>query len=462
MKAPRSRWLRRELLLRLMLPLLAIVAASGVIGAYTAQRLTDRVFDRWLLDAARSLAHEVRFVDQRANLDLPSVAEAMLVYDETDKVYFSVEQDGRHLSGQRGIPEHGTRESRYRSGRAFDASYAGHPVRVAAVEVGDGSGAQAIVLMAETTIKRERAEQEVLAILMPLGLLLLAAAIAIGLVVRRTLRPLEAIAARWNARSHVSLEPIAVDDMPRELTPFAAALNDLLGRIRAMLAREREFVATVAHQLRTPLAGIRLGLARAAEAPDLPSTRQVLGELDHSTQRAARLVQQLLALGRLDPEARGDLDFVATDLAALAHDVGATYLELALDKQIDLELREPVVPVVVTAQPELLSEALGNLLDNALRYTPRGGRVVIEFDAAPPAVRLSDSGPGVPDEERNAVFERLVRGRQATGEGSGLGLAIVRDIAALHDATVSLERSVLGGASVKLCFARSTAKAEGS
>ncbi|BEU96701.1 sensor histidine kinase [Acidovorax sp. DW039] len=452
MKAAGSRWLLRELLLRLMVPLLVIVAASGALGTYTSHRLTEKVFDRWLLDAARSLAHEVRFVEGNALIDLPWVAQTMLGYDEIDQVYYSVQQEGRQLLGRTDLPHRGTRETRYRAGRAFDAWHEGQPVRVAEVVVDDGNGAQATVLMAETKLKRLRAQREIFTMLLPLGLLLIAAAAAIGWAVWRTIRPLEAVATHWNAQSHTSLHPIGADDVPRELMPFATALNELLARIRAMLARERQFVATVAHQLRTPLAGIRLGLARAAEAPDLVSARRVLDELDHTAQRTSRLLQQLLALGRLDPEVRGDIDFVSVDLVALAHDVGSAYMELALDRQIDLELKAPEQPVMAVGQSDLLSEALGNLLDNALRYTPRGGRVVMEFETNPPSIRVSDSGPGVPDEEREAVFERLVRGSKTTGEGSGLGLAIVRDIAIIHDADVRLEASALGGTSVVLRF----------
>jgi two-component system sensor histidine kinase TctE len=443
--------MRRELLLRLMLPLLAIVALSGVLGTTTAHRLADRLFDRWLLDAARSLADQVHFVDGRAQLELPVVAQAMLAYDETDHVDYSVEQDGRLLLGQAGIPRSGGREARYHNGRAFDAIHAGQAVRVAVVEVGSGRD-HATVLMAETTIKRHDAQRQVLAMLFPLGLLLLGAALAIDYAVRRTLRPLNMIASRWNERSQVSLEAIGVDGMPRELLPFANALNDLLRRIRAMLERERQFVGTVAHQLRTPLAGLRLGLARAAEAPDLASSRQILAELDLSTQRTARLLQQLLAIGRLDPEARGDLNFVVTDLVALAHDVGAAYMEFALDKHIDLALRAPARPVMATVQPDLMSEALGNLLDNALRHTPQGGTVQIDIDELGPTIRLSDSGPGIAPDERDAVFQRSVRGRAAEGEGSGLGLTIVRDIAALHNATVTIDAGALGGATVTLRF----------
>ncbi len=280
--------------------------------------------------------------------------------------------------------------------------------------------------------------------------LVLIAAVATVLAVRRTIRPLEQIAARWNEQSHASLRTISDDDVPRELRPFTAALNDLLRRIREMLARERQFAATAAHQLRTPLAGIQLGLSRAAEARDILEARTVIGELSRSTQRTARLIQQLLALGSLDPETRSDLTFRNEDLAALAQDVGAALAENALAKAIELELF--AVPVFASVIPELLAEALGNLLENAIHYTPPGGKVVVEVTQSPLVIRVSDSGPGISEEERAAVFERFVRGRLASGDGSGLGLAIVRDIALLHGASVVLETSPLGGLSATLDF----------
>jgi two-component system sensor histidine kinase TctE len=276
---------------------------------------------------------------------------------------------------------------------------------------------------------------------------------AILLAVRGTVRPLELIAARWNERSHASLQAIADDDVPRELAPFTAALNGLLARIREMLLRERQFAATAAHQLRTPLAGLQLGLARAAAAENVETAREVIGELSSATQRMARLVQQLLALGRLDPEVRSELDLQECDLVALAQDVGSAHADAALAKDIDLELVTSAASVSVPANAELLAEALGNLLDNAVRYTQPGGRVLVEVIADPARIfRVSDSGPGVPEGEREAVFERFVRGRAATGDGSGLGLAIVRDVALLHNASVRISDSVWGGTCVTMVF----------
>jgi len=447
-----GRWLARNLLLWLMLPLLAIVLATAAFGIYTAHRLADRVFDGWLLDAAGSVAALVRFEHAQALLDLPPAAEKVLLYDVSDHTYFSVMQDQRLLAGRAGIPGAGESAVRYDQGSAFEAQLDGQPVRVARIDLDAGSGNYATVLVAETLGKRARARQDLIAVLWPMGALVVAAASAIMLAIRFTVRPLQAIAARWNERSHASLQAISVDGVPRELMPFATALNDLLERIRAILARERQFATTAAHQLRTPLAGLQLGLARAAEAPDLPTARLVIGELSQSTQRTARLVQQLLALGRLDPEGRGDAGFCVTDLVAMARDVGSAYVEQALAKKINFELVAATPTVPANVHPDLVAEALSNLLDNAIRYTPEGGRVVLEVSSDPVRLCVCDSGPGIAEDEREAVLERFVRGRLAVGDGSGLGLSIVRDICTLHGASVTLSDSDWGGACVTIAF----------
>ena len=450
----RPQGLRNRLLLRLMVPLLLAVAVTATVGILATRSLTDGVFDHWLLDAAQSLAHQVRFVDRQAQIDLPQSAQAILSYDDSDQVSFSVTQQARHLIGQPGIATHGTRESQYRAGRAFDANFGGNAVRVAAVDIDDRNGNTATILVAETTNKRERAQHRIALMLLPMGGLLAATALAIQIAVNSTVKPLEIIARRWDERSHLSLDPIEAEGVPRELMPFATALNDLLLRIRGMLARERQFAANAAHQLRTPLTGLQLGLARAAEAPDLASTRDVLRDLDQSTLRAARLVQQLLMFGRLDPESRAEVDKTPTDLLELARDVGATFTDIALGKSIDLELIAPQSPVRIDVQADLVAEALANLLDNALHHTPVGGHVTVHITADPPALRVDDSGAGVPENERTAIFERFTRGRDAHAAGSGLGLAIARDIAVLHGAVLSVAPTPLGGASFQLVFAR--------
>jgi two-component system sensor histidine kinase TctE len=433
--------------------LLVIVAAAGLLGTLTAQRGVDRVFDHWLLDSAHALAAQVKDAEGTAKVDLSGSAAALLAFDEIDQTWYDVIQGGRLVVGTERIPDAGERQTTYPNGRAFDAWFDGRRVRVAAFVVCATCAAPVSVHVAETTRKRDGARADVLWMVLPLVVLLIAAVLTIVAALRRTLLPLERMAAIWNEQSSRSLEPIGTAGVPRELLPFAAALNQLLGRIRAMLARERQFAATAAHQLRTPLTALQLGLARAAEAPDIDSARTVIAELNRGTQRTARLIQQLLAIGSLDPEARGELAFVPTDLVGLARDVGSAYLDAAQSRSIDLELNEPPMAVVAAVNADLIGEALGNLVDNALRHTPQGGRVVIELDRREtPSISVCDSGPGFDPAIRANIFERFVRGRRGGGEGSGLGLAIVRDIARLHGATVECERSTLGGARVTMTF----------
>jgi two-component system sensor histidine kinase TctE len=430
--------LYRRLTVRLLLPMLILVSGGGALGVYAAAKLTSEVFDRWLLDAAVSLAQQVTGDGDAVKVDLPRSSQSMLAYDEIDQTFFAVEKGGALLMGTAGIPHAGRHDITYPSGRAFDAEIGGRKVRVASARPSCTHCDDVTVLVAETLLKRERVERSMLWIFSPMVLLLLATMAAILMTVRRTVQPLERLAAQWNRESHESLDPIPTGDLPRELTPFSTALNDLLARIRRMLVRERRFAATAAHQLRTPLAALRLGLDRARRAPDLASARAVLSELDASTDHTARMVQQLLLLGRLDPEQYASVELQPVDLCEVARDVCSAMSDIALARNVEIEVQAPDHPVMVPAQSELLAEAIANLVDNALKASPPRGLVRLEVLGDPCALEISDSGPGIPAHEREAVFEHFVRGEQTSWSGSGLGLSIVRDIARLHRANVSI------------------------
>ena len=454
-RGPARPILYRQLSLRLMIPLVLIVAVVGGIGMASVGSETATVFDRWLLDAAVSLADQVRSGHGGANaVDLPEAARTMLAYDEIDHTWFSVQDGGRVLVGDAGIPTRGRNEVAYDDGRAFDAVYKGAQVRVAAVGAPCAGCEHVVVLVAETMLKRQRSNRVVEWLLFPLGLMLVVTCSAIYIAVRRTVGPLEALAEQWNRQAHASLRPIPEDDLPYELSPFATALNDLLSRIRSILVRERMFAAAAAHQLRTPLTALRLGMTRARNSPDLASARAVLDELMQVTEHTGRLVQQLMLLGRLDPEGRGDVDRSPVDLRDVARDVCGLFAEVALEQHVDLELQLPPTPVTIVAQPDLLVEALANLIDNALKAAGRKGQVLVAVIESPASLRICDSGPGIKPSERKAIFERYVRGARPRWGGTGLGLAIVHDVATLHGATVSVTDGELGGACFTFEFAR--------
>jgi two-component system sensor histidine kinase TctE len=220
---------------------------------------------------------------------------------------------------------------------------------------------------------------------------------------------------------------------------LAARINDLLERLSNAMRAQKRFVADAAHQLRTPLAAVLLHAERAERATDPSSEREALGALHRSVERAARVSRQLLALARADPDATAVIEVEPVDLTTLTRQVGEEWIPRALERDVDFGLVAPDRPVMVRGDQRLLSEALSNLIDNALRYGNPGGHVTLIVEAGPPAtLSVQDDGPGIAPEERSRIFERFYRVQEANGEGCGLGLSIVEQIARLHQASVTV------------------------
>ena len=261
--------------------------------------------------------------------------------------------------------------------------------------------------------------------------------------VGRGLRPLQTMSQAVAKRRPDAMAPLGERNLPEELKPLAASLNDLLARLDAALGAQRRFTADAAHELRTPLAALRLQLDLARRAGDPAARAAALDDLDAGVQRAAHLVDQLLTLARVEPEA---LAARATDcdLAELAREAIVARAPVAADKGVDFGLAR-AAPAHVRGDPASLAILMANLIDNALRYTPPGGRVDVAVDdGMDPTFSVTDSGPGIAPEERERVFDRFYRGEVATEGGSGLGLSIVKRIADAHHATLRLDAPASG------------------
>ena len=290
--------------------------------------------------------------------------------------------------------------------------------------------------------ERQKIATEVaLRTLLPLAALIPVLGALIWYAVGAGLAPLDRMSRAVGKRRPDAMAPLAADNVPEELRPLADSLNALLARLDEALSAQRRFTADAAHELRTPLAALKLQVGLAKRAHDDAERASAMTELEAGVDRASHLVEQLVTMARLEPESP-DRRNEEVDLAALAREAIVARATLAGDKRIDLGLTRAAA-AAVRGDPAMLAMLIGNLLDNALRYTPAGGRIDIAVDAAPDGVHLSviDTGPGIAPADRERVFERFHRGRMqdnGQGTGSGLGLSIVRRIANAHDATVTL------------------------
>ncbi|MFO1329651.1 MAG: ATP-binding protein [Rubrivivax sp.] len=444
----RPRSLQGRLLALLLSALTLIWVVAALLTAQDARHELDELLDGHLAQAAALLVAQ-----QAEDDDDERAVETPVLHRYAPQVAFQVWRDGRLALHSSNAPHqpmwppggraHDTREGLRtvtldgRRWRVFAARGAGHDVQV---YVGEQLSSRAAILRA---------------VLRGLGLTLVLALPLLGLAawwaVRSGLQPLRLLRHELTARQPQALQPVALDDAPAELRPLLDALNALFGRIAALLDAERRFTDDAAHELRTPIAAIRtqaqVALAEADEARRAHALRATLQGCD----RATRLVEQLLMLARL--EGRAAMERAPLDLAALARRVAAELAPGALDRGQVLEL-EADAAVALSGNEPLLAALLRNLIDNALRYSPDGATVRVTVQAAPPRLRIEDSGPGLADADRARLGERFFRAAGATATGSGLGWSIVQRIAAAHGAHVEVGRSAaLGGLAVALGFA---------
>lgn len=311
----------------------------------------------------------------------------------------------------------------------------------------------AIVQSAQRASERETLASETASeLVLPALTLLALLAGLITLALRRGLAPLSQAASEVAARSAGSLHPISLDSQPMELYPLVGAINDLMDKLGQALLQQRHFVADAAHELRTPMTALRLQLQGVERASDPAQRAAALADLHRGIDRTQHLVERLLQLSRVGPEAPPP-QREPVHLAALVRESVSRFNAQAEAASIDLGATNEAAPVV-PGDPQQLGMLLDNLVDNALRQVPRGGRVDVAallLDGHP-VLCVTDNGPGIPVTERERVFDRFFRGAGARGYGSGLGLAIVRAVALGHQAQVTLDDAPGGGLRVRVRF----------
>jgi two-component system sensor histidine kinase TctE len=445
------RSIRHALLKQLLLPLLALNLVVGAATYWLAWAPTQRAFDEALADAAWSLMPYINARGGRITVTLSKQAEQILRLDHFDAIYFVVRNaHGDTVEGDADFPAL-EKPERLNEPHAYDGVIRGNAVRIITLSALVGTEPVTIGV-AETLWKRVSLRSG------PgfLGLLLLdalAAAISVLIAwaaVRRGLYPLKAMRRDLDARGHHDLASLDNRDLPEELQPVGNALNRLLDRVRTAAQGQQDFLANAAHQLRTPLAGLKTQLEwlekrHANDADTARSTELMMIAIE----RMIRQTNQLLALARAEPSHFEKARLYPLALDKLVEESVQHFVREALKKNIDLGFE--LQPTKIAGDRFLLRDLIDNLIDNAIRYCPPHGRVTVSCSADAQGALLSveDSGPGIPETERERIFSRFYRLNDKIG-GSGLGLSIVRDIAVDHGAELNVEPGAGGRGTVFL------------
>jgi two-component system, OmpR family, sensor histidine kinase TctE len=442
--------LRTQIALWLLWPLLGLLAFDAWLTYQRAIDAAHAAFDRPLASSLKSMREGVRLNQGRVEADLPYLALEMLESNVGGKVYYLIrEEGGRAVTGYADLPlPRG--ENKLFTPYYYDAWYRGAKLRIAALRlpVRDVPAAQTRivwVMVGETIEAREAlASQLLIGSLLHEGLLV---ALALGIVwlgVTRGLRPLNRLSTRVAARTENDPAPLDTAGMPGEVAPLVAAINEYIARTQRMQVVRRRFFADAAHQLKTPLAAVQAGVELALRPEESERAYAHLRRADGAVRQAARIVQQLLSLSRLESDGGYALQRKPAALHEIARSITLDWSPVARAQGVDLGF-ECEAHAQVSVCADLFGELIGNLIDNAIRYSGNGagnGAVVtvrISRDGDHAQLEVIDNGPGIATHERDAVFERFYRSAATQSvEGTGLGLSIVREIARVHHARVEL------------------------
>jgi two-component system, OmpR family, sensor histidine kinase TctE len=451
-----------EILDWMLTPLLLLWPVSLALTWLVAQSIAGKPFDRALEYNVQALAQLVTVQNHRVVFNLPQPARELLRADDSDLVYYQVMGPrGEFLSGERDFPRPPEEESPQPGDvHLRNDEMRGLDVRVAYIWVKlDGAGPQpALVQVAETREKRSVLATEIIkGVMLPQFVILPLAVLLVWLALVRGIKPLSQLEERIRARKPDDLSPLDDKAVPMEVAPLVSSVNDLLTRLKDSIATQKRFLADAAHQLKTPLAGLRMQADLAQrEASNAEELKQSLKQIGRSSMRATHTVNQLLALARAESSGKV-IAFQSCDMPRIVTEAVQDSLPRALARHIDLGYDGPppgTGGARLQGNPTLLKELVSNLLDNAINYTPSSvdnpgvvtARVLPDPFGHVLVLQVEDSGPGIPQAERELVFQPFYRALGTNVDGSGLGLPIVLEIARQHNAEVTLEESRPGQA----------------
>lgn len=445
MKKQNDRSIRKQLLLWLLIPLSCLLVVSAIITYFLAESYAEELYDDQLLNSADSVIARLRLHENGVDVDLPPAAVSILRRNFKDRVYFQViSSSGKLIDGDKDLPMPGDLSSVNDRLPMFNYSRANNEVvRTVLMEafVAEAPQRRAFVQLAETLGTRKALATHILINTAISGLTVIVfGAVFIWLGVSRGLLQLDELIRALSSRSQFDLRPIDESAAPQEVRSLVHSLNDLLAQLREDIESKQRFVANAAHQLRTPLAGLKTYIGILQKLVSEPAAKEVLHQLDAGADRTTHLVNRLLALSKVEQSAEGQTKHTVVDLNAVAAASASNLVVEAVSKNIDLSFESASSQAWVLGDESSLVEMITNLVENAVRYTPANGSVSVSV-VIQDLIRLQvdDTGPGIPPAERERVFERFYRILGTDVSGSGIGLAIVSEVARSHQARVLID-----------------------
>jgi two-component system, OmpR family, sensor histidine kinase TctE len=432
-------------LLKLLLPLILI---SGAAGYFLSSHYINLTYDKALYRTALALADQVSLEALGVQVNLPQVAKDLLEFDEDDDIYFRIlGPNGDLLATHDDLPLPNAYPKADQT-LYYNATFNGEKLRVVVYSLPilsettpNAAQNNVYVMVGETLQKRALMTDEILlSMLLPQLLIILLVSALLFFGIKRGLQPLDKLKADLSQRNINDLSPVDNSKAPIELQPLLNAFNDLLARVGGAVSKEQRFIADAAHQLKTPLAGLKTQAELALREKEPSKIAHALGQINQASGNLSHMVNQLLVLSKAEPDGATFLELKPVDLQLLAQEVTGDWVATALQKKLDLGFSSALNTALINGNAALLRELINNLIDNAIRYTPAGGNITVGIKQENQQIILSvqDSGIGISADSQAIVFERFYRVLGTQQEGCGLGLTIVQEIAERHGATVHI------------------------
>lgn len=445
--------LKSAIAYRLIIPIIIFIILETALSYFVTLQYVEKSYDRWLLDSARSLMQKVEVTDHKVSVKLSDATLKIFKWDDIDTTFFKINAEKTGImAGDSMLPSPSAAitadQPVYSNARVDNKA-----IRMVSLLVPDTLPERVYIHVAETLNKRQNMMVEILLTdLIPEILLTLLISLLLYEAISHGLTPLHKLAEDISQRSPSDLSPIPETEVFAEVRALTDTINSLLEKLSTSIESQQRFIANAAHQLRTPLAGLKLQAERAQREDNVLAMQPALSQIKNSADRASHMITQLLALARSSP-VEGGHQMEKIDLYDLAKTVCIEWVPKALEKNIEISFVAIDHPHFIKGDKILLTELLANLLDNAIAYGHEQGNIMVSLTHQPTlCLSIEDDGPGIKKIESNKIFERFYRIPGSSGNGCGLGLAIVKEIADLHQVKLSLLPSNHGGTRIDLEF----------